>query len=292
MFDDYDSVLMELSTDLDIGYENMVVREDAQADAMGMRALQVNPGATPGPINRQPTPIVNPAQAPKPTPAPARQAPAAAAPKPNFSANTSTVSKPTIGNQNVVKSGGHVGGTAPNSGTTPQRTAPTPAPSTTSTAPANNPAPQQNRPAPTPPPKISRPQEKSTQTLQDESKARMGRINDIINQMRSQREARANSPVGKQVQAAQAHYNTLTNQGTQNVQYGSKPSTVWRNTGDVNAAKAAGTAQRHELFNTNPHQGINTGTAPSTGTTAPATSSGTDTSTAPPTRGGAMPKTR
>lgn len=117
----------------------------------------------------------------------------------------------------------------------------------------------------------------STSELQKDSANRMGRINQMISQMKADRIARANSPVGRSVQSAQAHYNTITNNGTQSVPAGAKPTTVYTNTGDPNAARAAATAQRNEIFKTQ-----QTPTNTSTNTS----------SSNPPTRGGPVPKTR
>lgn len=86
--------------------------------------------------------------------------------------------------------------------------------------------------------------QKSTAELQSESKARMGRINDLVAQLHNK------TPMQKKVEASQAHYNTLTNNGTQSVPAGVKPTTIWSNNGDVNAAKKAATAQRTEVFDT------------------------------------------
>lgn len=86
--------------------------------------------------------------------------------------------------------------------------------------------------------------QKSTAELQAESKARMGRINDLVSQLHNK------TPMQKKVEASQAHYNTLTNNGTQSVPAGAKPTTVWSNNGDVDAAKKAATAQRTEVFDT------------------------------------------
>jgi hypothetical protein len=92
------------------------------------------------------------------------------------------------------------------------------------------------------------------------------------------------SPVEQQRQASIAHYNALTNNGTQSVPAGKMPTTVWKNTGDSKAAAAAGAAQRSQMFNTNPGQGANTGSS-STTTSSSANSTA-------PTRGGATPKTK
>lgn len=86
--------------------------------------------------------------------------------------------------------------------------------------------------------------QKSTAELQSESKARMGRINDLVSQLHNK------TAMQKKVEASQAHYNAVTNNGTQSVPAGSKPSTTWSNNGDANAAKTAGTAQHNEIFKT------------------------------------------
>jgi hypothetical protein len=101
--------------------------------------------------------------------------------------------------------------------------------------------------------------QKSTAELQAESKARMGRINDLVAQLHNK------TPMQKKVEASQAHYNTLTNNGTQSVPAGVKPTTVWSNNGDVGAAKKAATAQRTEMFDTKKS------TTPPPATTQPAT---------------------
>lgn len=271
--DDLDFVMEMLKDELNI------TTETAQAQAMARRAAQVqgyrNAANRSGFVSPQAARQVQatvanqapgsasaqniPQRQPAPTPAPVQTQTAPAKP----ATTSTTAAKPAS--------------TPPTKPTAQPTTKPNPAP------PANNVA----KPTATNTGVMQGPTRKpfekmSTSELQKDSSNRMGRIYDMINQMKTNREARANSPVGKSVQSAQAHYNTLTNQGTQSVPAGVKPTTIYKNTGDVNAAKTAANAQRNEMFNTKP-----------TGPSTPPSNSTTTTSTnTAPTRGGSVAKTR
>ena len=272
-FDDYDSVMEMLKDDLEMA--NTPVNEFVstwQAKALQRRADQVNaqrnaaglqgrsgsaklsggqvrqayqnmanraPGAAsvgPKPGNPSPQQTI----APKPNTAPAQPAKTAAptqpAPKPAQPATTQPAAKPaTPAPSQPAK---------PATPAQPAKTAPGAA--STTAAPARKPmvygSDEYNKTA-----KqfgIKDDSQKSTAELQAESKARMGRINDLVAQLHNK------TPMQKKVEASQAHYNTLTYNGTQSVPAGAKSTTVWSNNGDVNAAKKAATAQRTELFDT------------------------------------------
>ena len=276
-FDEYDSVMEMLKDDLEMA--KIPVNEFVstwQAKAMQRRADQVNaqrnaaglqgrsgsarlsggqvrqayqnmanraPGAASvGPKPGNPSPQQTTTPKPNTTPAqPVKTAaPTQPAPKPAQPATTQPTAKPATPaqpatTQPVAK---------PAAPAQPAKTAPGAA--STTAAPARKPmvygSDEYNKTA-----KqfgIKDDSQKSTAELQSESKARMGRINDLVAQLHNK------TPMQKKVEAAQAHYNTLTNNGTQSVPAGAKSTTVWSNNGDVNAAKKAATAQRTELFDT------------------------------------------
>ena len=288
MFDDYDFIMESLADDLEIANEFV---SNAQAKMLANRAQQVQnyrnaaglQGKTgsatlsgqqvqratnsnaPKPVTTQPTP---------PQPSQPRQG-AAWNQFNQFAARLS--GKNVQNNANTAKPTASAGAApAPKQApaTTTTSTTPTQAPkpaqpaSTSSTsAPARKPmvygSPEYNKTA-----KqfgIKDDSQKSTAELQSESKARMGRINDLVAQLHNK------TPMQKKVEASQAHYNALTYNGTQSVPAGSKPTTTWSNTGDANAARAAGTAQRNEMFNTKP-----------AGTTTPSTTTSTTSSVPQP----------
>jgi hypothetical protein len=290
-FDDYDSVMEMLKDDLEMA--NTPVNEFVstwQAKALQNRAQQVNaqrnaaglqgrsgsaklsggqvrqayqnmanraPGAAsvgPKPGNPSPQQTI----APKPNTAPAQPAKTAAPTQPATTQPVAKTAAPTTSAQPAKTAPGAASATA-----TPKRK-----PMVYGSDEYNKTAKQFG---------IKDDSQKSTAELQAESKARMGRINDLVSQLHNK------TPMQKKVEASQAHYNTLTNNGTQSVPAGAKPTTVWSNNGDVGAAKKAATAQRTEMFDTKKS------TTPPPATTQPAT---TNTTQSAPTPGQNIAKER
>jgi hypothetical protein len=287
MFDDYDFVMESLADDLEIANEFV---SNAQAKMLGNRAQQVqnyrNAAGLQGKtgsatLSGQQVQHATNSNAPKPvTTQPTPPQPRQGSAWNQFNQFAARLSGKSVqNNANTAK---------PVATTTTASTAPAPkqAPAATTTSTTSTQAPKPAQPAstsstPAPARKpmvygspeynktakqfgIKDDSQKSTAELQSESKARMGRINDLVAQLHNK------TPMQKKVEASQAHYNALTYNGTQSVPAGSKPTTTWSNTGDANAARAAGTAQRNEMFNTKPAASTTTTPSTTTSTTSSA----------------------